>query len=251
MAGASRWTLRHDDGKRGRVPADGQFSGITAGGLSRRAARSAGRAPSCSTGISNNVRTAAWLPAAMTRNAGDEAWNATHCTHGSPHAGTPASPSSEGTAPPWSQASAASAAAWHGADRMSAVTELRSRPPQHALGESCAILAPSAFADIRNATKRVNRRRKRAFTMCFVVGHELREIISQYRIAWVPNTAATDLDQRRRVAWPLGYRSSVACVDRRASVRPARPRARPSSRHPRAAAGGSETSFCQATAAAF
>ena len=127
MAGASRWTPRHDDGERGRAPADGQFSGPAAGGLSRRSARSAGRAPWCSTGISYNVGMAAWLPAAVTMNAGDEAWNATQRTHWSPHAGPPASPRSEGPAPPWSQASAASAPRGR-APGMSAVTALGRAP---------------------------------------------------------------------------------------------------------------------------
>lgn len=198
MAGASRWTPLHDDGKRGREPADGQFSGTVAGGLSRRSARSAGRAPWCNTGISYSVGTTAWLPVAMMRNAGDEAWNATQRTHWSPHAGPPASLRSERPAPPWSQASAASAAAWHGAGCMSAVTALWSRPPQHALGKNCAMLAPSAFTDIRNATRRVNRRRKREFIECFVVGHELGQIIGQCRIACESNVASSDLDQLRR-----------------------------------------------------
>lgn len=212
MAGASRWTPRHDDGKRGREPADGQFSGVAAGGLSRRSARSAGRTPWISTGISYDVGTAAWLPAAVTRNAGAEAWNATQRTHWSPHAGPPASPRSEGPAPPWSQASAASAAAWQGAGRMSAVTALWPRPPQHALGASCATLAPSAFTDIRNATRRVNRRRRCAFIACFVVGHEVGQIIGQCRIACEFIIASSDLDQL-----------CGSCATRLRGLRPSRP----------------------------
>jgi hypothetical protein len=106
-------------------------------------------------------------------NAGDEAWNATQRTHWSPHAGPPASLRSQGPAPSWLQASAASAAAWQGVGTGLAVAALWSRATQQALEESSAMLAPSAFTDIRNATRIVNRRRKRAFIERFVVRHRL------------------------------------------------------------------------------
>jgi hypothetical protein len=60
------------------------------------------------------------------------------------------------------------------------------------------MLAPSAFTDIRNATRIVNRRRKRAFIEGFLVRHRLGWIMGHCRIACESIVASSDLDQYRR-----------------------------------------------------